>query len=211
MTGSKQQIFYIHGGDAFSDYGRFLEHLHTTPIRNLPGAEETKFWTKSLSENLGESFEVFKPSMPNSSNAKYEEWKIWFERHFEYLHNDIILVGWSLGGYFLAKYLVENETPFRIKALFLLAPLFENDESDIGGDDGGDFAFDVKRAGELANRAQNITIMCSKDDFVVPYQHSLKFKDALPGAELVVFEDKNHFLMEEFPELLKKIRQFAIS
>jgi predicted alpha/beta hydrolase family esterase len=204
---NKQQVFYIHGGDAFSDHQAFLEDLKTRPVRNLPTAERTKRWTNSFEEDLGADYEVFMPSMPNSQNAKYEEWKIWFERHFEYLHDDVILVGWSQGGYFFAKYLTENDLPFKIKALFLLAPPFEPD--DFGGEDGGDFTFDTSRVGELAKKTTKITIMSSKDDFVVPYEHSLKYKEALPEAELITFEDKNHFLVEEFPELLDKIKEIS--
>jgi pimeloyl-ACP methyl ester carboxylesterase len=51
--------------------------------------------------------------------------------------------------------------------------------------------------------------MHSKDDFVVPYEHALKYKAALPAAELITFEDKNHFLVEELPELVQKIRNLA--
>lgn len=204
----KQQVFYIHGGDAFTNYNDFLEFLRTIPIRNLPDAGEKLFWSKTAWDTLTEEgFEVFTPSMPNKLNAKYEEWKIWFERHFEYLRDDVTLVGWSLGAYFLAKYLVENETPFKIKALFLLAPLFENENVEGDGDDGGDFAFDTNAVGELARRTSKIYLFHSKDDPIVPYRHSEMFKAALPGAELVIFEDKNHFLIEEFPELLQEIRE----
>lgn len=200
----KPQIFYIHGGSAYSDYESYLNNLRNTEIRNLPGSEPLKKWPSSLRDDLGDEYEVFMPSMPNSSNSKYIEWKIWFERHFEYLRDDLILVGWSQGGYFLAKYIVENEIPFTIKALFMVAAPFE--PGDFGGEDGGDFRFDTSKVVELAKRAENITILCSKDDFIVPYKHSLKYKEALLKAELVVFEDKNHFLIEEFPELLDKIR-----
>ncbi len=207
MSGFKQQVFYIHGGSAFSDYGSFLEYLKTKTIRDLPGAEVLKKWSGTFREDLGDEFEVFMPSMPNSQNAKYEEWKIWFERHFEYLHDGVILVGWSQGGYFLAKYLIENELPFTVKALLLLAAPFE--PADFGGEDGGDFAFDTDRVGELQEKVRNIVIFHSKDDFCVPYEHALKYKEALPEAELVTFEDKNHFLVEEFPELLEKIRDLS--
>ena len=202
-----KQVFYIHGGNAYSDYNAFLDDLRTMPVRNLPDVEPLKKWTQSLREDLGEDFEVFTPTMPNSLNAKYLEWKIWFERHFEYLRDDIILLGWSQGGYFLAKYLIEENPPFSIKALFLGAAPFE--PADFGGEDGGDFAFDTTKVSELGKKAQNIVIMHSKDDFVVPYEHALKYKAALPNAELVKFEDKNHFLIAEFPELLSKIKDFS--
>lgn len=201
----KQQVFYIHGGTAFSRYEDFLQHLKTKEIRNLPGTETVKKWPGSLADDLGERFEVFTPAMPNSQNAKYEEWKIWFERHFDYLHDDVILVGWSQGGYFLAKYLIENSVPFSIKALFLVAAPFE--PGDFGGEDGGDFAFATDRVGELQKKAERILIFHSQDDFLVPHQHAQKYQAALPEAQLITFEDKNHFLIEEFPELLEKIRE----
>lgn len=207
MTGfsMKRQVFYIHGGSAYSNYEDFLNNLRTAEIRNLPGVEPMKKWSNTLREDLGDDFEVFMPSMPNSINCKYEEWKIWFERHFEYLRDDIILVGWSQGGYFLVKYLLENDFPFKIKRLILSAAPFEPDN--FAGEDGGDFNFDTSKVGELQNKAENIVILHSEDDFVVPYEHALKFKAALPEAEFVTFTDKNHFLIAEFPELLDLIRR----
>ncbi|MCA9362557.1 alpha/beta hydrolase [Candidatus Kaiserbacteria bacterium] len=203
----KQQVFYIHGGDAYSKRGDFLESLKTREIRTLPWTEPLKKWTGTFVEDLGEEYEVFKPSMPCADNAKYDEWKIWFERHFEYLRDDIILVGWSQGGYFFAKYLTENDFPFTIKALFLLAaPLMTHNDN---GEDGADFQFDYEKVGELTNKTDRIYIYHSKDDPIVPYDQALKYKELLPGAELVTFEDKNHFLIEEFPELLEKIREVS--
>ena len=49
--------------------------------------------------------------------------------------------------------------------------------------------------------------MHSQDDFVVPYKHGVALSEALPKAEFVTFEDKNHFLVEEFPELVDKIQE----
>ncbi len=200
----KQQVFYIHGGEAYSSYDQFLARLRTAEIRDLPDAESLQKWTSTLREDLGDRYEVFMPSMPNSKNAHYVEWKIWFERHFSYLHDGVILLGWSLGGYFLVKYCIENDLPFAPKALLLVAAPFESD--DFGGEDGGDFSFDVSRVGELAEKIPAITIFHSKDDFLVPYTHAQKYKAALPGAELVLFTDKNHFLVPEFPELVEQIR-----
>jgi hypothetical protein len=204
MAGSKQQVFYIHGGNAFSQYDDFLTYLRTKEIRDLPFSESLAVWSQSLVPTLGTDYEVFAPTMPNKQNAKYQEWKIWFERHFEYVHDEVIMVGWSLGGYFLLKYLVENETPFSIKSLLLLAAPFE--PADGSGEDGGDFVFDTAQVHTIAKRASNITIMHSKDDFVVPFTHAEKLASALPKADLVIFEDKNHFLIEDFPELINKIK-----
>jgi len=199
---SKPQVFFIHGAEAYSRYEDFLTDLRTMPLD--PFKEPSRRWTHTLREDLGENYEVFLPTMPNKQNARYIEWKIWCERHFPFLRDGVILVGWSCGGYFLARYLLENTVPFRVQHLFLLATPFENIPSE-NGEDGGDFAFDTERAGELADVCDGITIMHSTDDFVVPYDHALRYHEALPTAELVTFDDKNHFLIETFPELHERI------
>lgn len=202
----KKQVFYIHGGDSYRDHDAFLDDLRARIPRDLPGLPVVERWTSMFKDMLGDEYEVFMPAMPNKQNAKYEEWKIWFERHFDYLEDEVVLVGWSLGGMFLTKYLIEEDFPLSIKALVLMAPPFESVEGE--SDDCGDFTFDTDNIYVLAEKVSNIVIMHSKDDFVVPYEHALKYVAALPEAEFVSFEDKNHFLMPEFLELLEKIRSF---
>lgn len=93
----KKQVLYIHGGDSFGKYEDFLEDLKVRPVRDPFGLEKKSIWVESLREELSD-FEVLMPTMPNKQNAQYEEWKIWLERHFEFLREEVILVGWSLGG-----------------------------------------------------------------------------------------------------------------
>lgn len=198
----KPQVFFIHGAEAYSRYEDFLADLRTMPLD--PFKEPSKRWTHTLREDLGSGYEVFQPAMPNKQNAKYEEWRIWFERHFEFLRDGVVLVGWSCGGYFLAKYLIENPVPFRVGHLFLIAAPFKNIPAK-NGEDGGDFAFDTTRVGELTAVCDDITIMHSTDDFVVPYEHAKRYHAALPSAKLVTFHEHNHFLIAEFPELIEQI------
>ncbi|MEK7462189.1 MAG: alpha/beta hydrolase [Patescibacteria group bacterium] len=201
----KKQVFYIHGGESYTNYEDFLYDLNNEDIGD-PLKEASQRWKNRLRVDLPE-YEVFTPSMPNKQNAKYTEWKIWFERHFFHLHDNLILIGGSLGGMFLAKYLIENEPPFHIKALFMVgAPWPENIRTNDSREDGGDFASDTTKVEELARKASKIYIFHSKDDSIVPYEHALKYKEALPEAELMSFEDKNHFLIPEFPELIEKVK-----
>lgn len=202
----KKQLFFIHGGDSFSRYEDFLQSLQTMTIRNLPTSQKMGIWTTTLVDDFGDDFEVFLPTMPNKQNAQYKEWKIWFERHFEYLRDGVVLVGWSLGGMFLAKYLTENSLPYKIKALFLLAAPC-GACSGKNGNDCGSFQFAPEIVSKLVNKAEKVEIWHSKDDFVVPYQHALTYKQYLPEAVLVTLEDKNHFLVPEFKELVNKIKE----
>ena len=199
----KKQVLYIHGGDSFGKYEDFLQDLRTKTVRDPFGIERKSIWVENFRENLGD-LEVLMPKMPNSQNAQYEEWKIWFERHFEYLHDGVILVGHSLGGMFLAKYLSENTTRFEIKAIFLLAAPcgFYEDET---GNDCGSFCFQPENLTKLAEYGDKVELWHSEDDTNVPFEHVMLFHKFLPEAKLMTFTDKNHFILSEFSELVENI------
>jgi len=204
----KQQVFYIHGGESFLNYDDFLERLRTRELWHLPkeGEENNggKKWNANLNEELGEEFEVVAPPMPNKQNAKFNEWSIWFERHFDYLKDGVILIGCSLGAMFLAKYLSQNNLPFRPKAVFLMAGAYKL--PGLNEKEGEDFMVTPKEAAKLANKTDKVIIVHSEDDFVVPFEHGEALSQAMPQAEFMKFTDKNHFLIEEFPELIEKIK-----
>jgi len=203
----KKQVVFIHGGQAFSRHDAFLDYLKAVPVDN-PLEERPKRWKHTLQEFLGEEYEAYLPSMPNSENAKYVEWKIWFERHFTFLHNELVLIGHSHGGYFLAKYISENKMPMSIRAIFLIAAPAPS--SGLEGEDGGDFNFDLTQFAKGVSHIKDIFIFHSRDDPIVPFEHALKYHTAIPSAHLVSFEDKGHFLTEKFPELLKAIRSLSV-
>jgi predicted alpha/beta hydrolase family esterase len=202
----KKQILIIHGGTAFTRYEDFLEYLKNKSI-DEPLADQPKGWKPWLREAFGEVAEVYLPSMPNKQNAKYAEWKLWFERHLEFLRDGAILIGHSQGGIFLAKYFTENNLPISIRALYLIAAPIGPD--DFGVEDGGDFVFEKSRSPVFSEKIKDIYIFHSRDDPVVPYAHALQYKEALPAAQIVTFEDKGHFIIEEFPELVAHIKALS--
>lgn len=202
----KQEVILVGGGDSYSKREDFLQALRTQDMYDLPVDEPYKSWKGYLISALEETHIFYVPVMPNKQNAHYDEWQIWFERHLAVTKGDLILIGHSLGAMFLAKYLIENEINRKIKALFLMAGPCGSYE-DGTGNDCADFQFEPADLKVLNDKVQSIVIMHSQDDFCVPYEHALKYKAELPEAELVTFEDKNHFLVEELPELVEKIRE----
>jgi predicted alpha/beta hydrolase family esterase len=197
----KKQVVVIHGGEAFNSYKDYLSFLNkeTVDLEDL----SRKNWKHSLQDKLGRSFEVIQPRMPNSLNAKYKEWKIWFEKFIPYIKPNVLLIGHSLGGIFLAKYLSENIFPKKIRAVFLIAaPYNIGKEYPIG-----DFKHktDFKK---FSNQVKEIYLYHSKNDTVVPFQDLEKYKKLLPNAQAIVFKNKGHFStdIKEFPELIKKIK-----
>ena len=79
----------------------------------------------------------------------------------------------------------------------------------LEGEDGGDFAFDTAMLNHISETIKDIFIFHSKDDPVVPFDHAKRYHMALPRAHMVTFEDKGHFLMAEFPELIESIREIS--
>lgn len=202
----KQQIIHIHGGEAFSSYELYLERLRTMEIEDPLGlAAPRKSWSKSMGETLGDAFEVYRPSMPSHNNAKYEEWKLWFERYFEFLRDGVIIIGHSQGGEFLYRYLSENTMPVVVKRLITVGASAYKD--DFGGEDGGDFHFKPDLVKDISKIIKDIHIFHSKDDDIVPFSHAEKLHELLPTAKLHIFEDRGHFLQETFPELISLIKE----
>lgn len=192
-----KQIVIIHGGMYFETYEEYLEFLRNYQM-DLERAEQ---WEEKLQKDLGEDYQVIRPSMPAKYNSKYEEWKIWFEKFFLFINDDVILIGKSQGGIFLAKYLAENNFPKKIKAVFLLAPPFD----DTPDEKVGDFAL-PKSLEKLAQQGGQIFLLQSEDDPVVPFSHQAKYLEQLPAAQKIVFKDKGHFKMEDFPEIVEMLK-----
>ena len=87
--------------------------------------EEKKRRRLVLQERLPEFF-VIKPEMPNKDMARYSAWRLWFEKYFQFLDaEELILIGHSLGAMFLVKYFAENKFPKKVAQLHLVAPVLD--------------------------------------------------------------------------------------
>lgn len=196
-----QQILLIHGGSCFDSHEDYLNDLKTSPV-DLKYFRSRKDWKDSIQNKLGEDFDVLQPKMPNKDNANYEEWKILFDKIVELLDDEVILVGHSLGGIFLAKYLSENTLSKKIKALFLIAAPFDNKNIN---ESLGSFLL-PEDLGRIEEQVKDIFLYYSKDDVVVPFLHGEEYKNKLPSSKFRVFEDRGHFKQEEFGELVGDIK-----
>ena len=198
----KKQVVIIHGGMAFDSHKAYISFLKNSPVdpkRWLP----RRGWKDNIDLKLGKKFEVFTPQMPTKINAKYTEWKIVFGKMIPFLGDDAILIGHSLGGIFLAKYLAQNTLPKKINTLILLAAPFNTEG--IHEESLGDFILPPSLK-KITEQVKNVCLIYSKDDKVVPFKQVNKYKKALPGSKTLIFTDRNHFNQETFPELLKLIK-----
>jgi predicted alpha/beta hydrolase family esterase len=197
----KTQIIFIHGGMTFKNKKEYLQYLKT---RKISLKRKTYWSNEHLRKELDKNFEIISPRMPLQDNARYSDWKIHFERYFPLLRNDIILIGSSLGGIFLAKYLSENKFPKKILSTYLICAPFDNTiptEDLVGG-------FKLKSDLSLIEKnSKNVYMMFSKDDDVVPVSHAEKYRKKLPKAKIIIYKSKNgHFKISKFPEIVKMIK-----
>lgn len=194
-----KQVLIVHGGNSFSSYDSYLAYLKTKELDYHKLTHPLR-WKQRLYDELAD-YDVILPTMPNSQNAVYEEWKIYFEKLIGFLGDEVQIIGHSLGAMFLTQYLNENILSRPIKRLLLVAGGYDDEKWEDFGD------FKINSARNLVKSAEEIHLFHSKDDPVVPFTEMAKFHADLPDAILHVFEDRGHFNSETFPELLELLQQ----
>lgn len=200
----KQQVFVIHGGDAYDTYEEYIESLKQKEF-SIERTQTTD-WKGNLAKDLGDEYQVIAPRMPNAQNARYAEWKIVFDKFVPLLDDNVIFVGHSLGGIFLAKYLSEEQYPKSIKATLLVAaPYNALDENPYV-----DFNILTNLSG-LEKQGGKVFLYHSKDDEVVPFSSFERYQRELSTATTRVFADRQHFNQSEFPEIVADIRSIQRS
>ncbi len=199
---NKTQILYIHGGMTFKNRKDYLFYLKNKEV----SVEKKIRWSDDyLDKELGKKFEIIRPRMPLQEDAKYEDWKIWFERYIPYLRNNVILIGSSLGSIFLAKYLSENKFPKKILSTYLVGSPF--DDTCFGEDLVGGFKLKSDLS-LIEKNSKNLTLFFSRDDDDVPISHAEKYSKKLKKAKIIIYKSKNgHFKITKFPEIVKMIKK----
>lgn len=194
----KQQVLIIHGGETFKTYDDYLLDLANRTV-DLQRFRNPKSWKQTIRHDLGERFDVLTPSMPTRENAKYVEWKMMMDKIKPHLQKNVILIGHSLGGIFLAKYLSNDQFMgnfLTYKAAILISAPYSDEATETLGD----FTF------KNSPLFQNVHLFHSKDDPIVPYAEVTKYQTVLPESSSHIFSDKGHFNTERFPELVSLLK-----
>lgn len=200
----KVHIVFIGGGDSFSTDEEFYDALRSWSYN--PYKPERKRWRDALALALVSTHELIVPVMPNKQNADYTAWSIWFEKIIPYLKDGDILMGHSLGGGFLLRYLTENRLPVQMSQLHLVSPVV------VGGESAAlrEFSIDPPLWSGFQSSIDDVHVWHSTDDAFVPIAESLVFKEIYPTAELHTFTDRGHFLVPEFPEIITCIQENTV-
>lgn len=179
-----RQILFIHGG-------------------GLETYEEDKQLAMYLQNALGSSYKVRYPQMPNADTPEYQLWRAQIDEEFATLDDGLILIGHSLGGSMLLKYLSEEQSTKSIAGLFLLAPPY------WGGDEDWQAA-EYMLQEDFATRLPSIPhtfLYHSCDDEVVPFAHLTLYAEKLPHATIREFADRGHQFKNNLSEIVEDIKQ----
>lgn len=200
-----EQVLSIHGGGEFIGLSprEFLEELKTRDISLDRLRQKTGWKGGELQRALGDAYDVLSPRMPHPDQPHYAEWKIWLERIIPLLNQSVVLVGHSLGGLFLLKYLSEETMPRKIKGLFAVSSPYMKNSERTYKESGFTLSEDFSN---IPRQTANLFLYHSTDDVVVPFSDFEKYSRALPGAITRTFIDRGHFNGESFPELVNDIR-----
>ncbi len=199
----KPFLIYIHGGTTFKKRKDYLDYLKNKEI----SLEKFKSWSgEYLDQQLKKYFTLIRIKMPLKENARYKEWKIIFEKYLDLLkkvRRKTIFLGYSLGGLFLVKYFSENKVDLKLTSIHLVAPPFDNTNSneELSG------GFKLKKNLSLFSKQfKNIFFYFSKNDKSVTLYHRKQYQKKFPQAKFSIFKNKNgHFRVKTFPELIRNL------
>jgi len=167
--------------------------------------EEDGLLVSSLQHALGLAYDVHYPKMPEDDSATFADWKAPLERALTTLDDEVILVGHSVGGSVLIKYLSERLLDKPITSLFLLGtPYWGADEF---------WRWDEARLSDDAAtklaRIPQIFLYHSYDDEVVPFAHLTLYAAKLPQATIRAFDRRGHQFGNDLAEVAEDIRRAA--
>jgi predicted alpha/beta hydrolase family esterase len=197
---SSKQVILIHGGSCWKTRAEYLADLKATKF--VVGFFPRAGWHKNLQKDLGADCKVLLPDMPNWQNARYDEWKIWFEKALAVSGADPVVVGHSLGGIFLIKYFSETIQHPKIRAMLLVGTPYQTVSQNP---DFGNFALQ-RQPRRLAGLGSKIRFYHSQDDPIVDFGDVKKYQKVLPGAVIKTYANRGHFIQNHFLDLAKDIR-----
>jgi predicted alpha/beta hydrolase family esterase len=177
----KRQALFIHGGGE----GAY---------------EEDKKMAASLQDALGSAYDVRCPKMPDEDSPEYKAWKERIAQELAALDGEVILVGHSLGGSILLKYLSEEKVEKPVAGIFLVAPPY------WGAEDWevGEYELQKGFASKLPEESP-VFFYHSRDDEWVPFAHLALYAEKLPQATIREFDGRGHQFDDDLSEVARDI------
>lgn len=163
------------------------------------GADPMSNWFDWLRREL-EGLDVKVPDFGQDQTPDYGKWSTKLEEVLQGLNpGETVLVGHSLGGALVSRYLSQYEGEPFLKAFLVAAP-YEN----IGWEVLDVFFDGSKLDASAKDKAKKFYILASDNDPYIPLDHADKFKELL-GGEVIVENGLEHIWQSEYERLIHLI------
>jgi predicted alpha/beta hydrolase family esterase len=158
----------------------------------------------SLRRELGSSYEIRYPRMPEERAPHYARWKRKLQEELSRLDDDAILVGHSIGATILIHALAETAPGRAIAGIFLVAAPF------VG--EGGWPSEEIEPRPDLATRLPQeppIYFYHGREDETAPVEHLDRYAKAIPRAVTRLLDKRDHQLNNDLSEVADDIRRLG--
>ncbi len=138
--------------------------------------------------------------MPSPGRPTYRAWRAAVNDVLNETDGPLLLIGHSLGGSVLLKYLTDTLSARPIRGLFLVATPY------WGGTDWESDDFTL-RAGYADAIPADLPVFLyhSRDDDVVPVAHAERYRAEIPHAVLRLVDGRGHEFGDGLPELIEDL------
>ncbi len=154
-----------------------------------------------LQKQLGSDYEVLAPDMPEPENPRYLAWRERIEQELGKLDADALLIGHSLGGSMVLKYLAEGTYRRPLAGLFLISvPYWGKQDWEL------EYAVPEDFASHLPS-IQHLFLYHSRFDEIVPFSSLERYQQHLPQASVRVLDGKEHSFTAWLPLLVEDIKR----
>lgn len=159
---------------------------------------------ESLKKSLGSEYVLHHPIMPDPENPRYLPWKMALQGALPVGGNKVVLIGHSLGGSVIVKYLSEGMVQVPVAGLFLVAAPYWGTR----GWTVNEFMFGPHFESKMPDVGA-VKIYHSRNDRWVPFSHSSFYARKLQGSEVRSLSGDQHEFHSGLPDLVKDIRDLS--
>jgi predicted alpha/beta hydrolase family esterase len=167
--------------------------------------EEDRLLVVSLQYALGPAYDVRYPKMVNEESPEYTDWQHQIASELAGLDDEVMLVGHSVGGSVLLKYLSDEQVEKPIAGLFVIAAPY------WGADEFWKWE-EVRLPHNVATKLASIPRIFfyhSWDDEVVPFSHLALYAAIFPRATIRAVDRRGHQFGNDLADVAGDIQREA--
>ncbi|RZA06745.1 MAG: serine hydrolase family protein [Moraxellaceae bacterium] len=170
------------------------------------GQQGSSPFLKHLRNDLGSDFVIKSPKMPVPTKPSYERWREELDQQFGGDSPPKIVVGHSLGGSVLLKYLSEQTSVSQMVGVFIIAAPWWGAKDWMVEE----FMLDKNIAQTLPKHLA-IYFYHARNDDVASIQHLTLYANAIPKASVTELKAGGHLFKTGLPELVQDIKALSHS